>query len=121
VAAKIIIPLRELLDALVPWELAPQSERSAVGSSREYWLYAGECARRAAKAKEEEDDKDILLQVAKAWTNIALVEENVAKRAQHDLFEREATEARLSFWSKGYVTFSDLRIFRKQHHQHAYR
>jgi hypothetical protein len=60
-----------------------------MGSSREYWLYVRECARWAAKTREE-DDKDILLQIAKAWTNIALVEKDVAKQAKHDLFEREA-------------------------------
>ena len=44
-----------------------------MGSSREYWQYAKECARWAAEAKQR-DEQELLLQIAKAWTNIALVE-----------------------------------------------
>jgi len=51
-----------------------------MGSSREYWQYAKECARWAADAKETEEQK-LLLEMAKAWTNIALVETDVAKQS----------------------------------------
>jgi hypothetical protein len=52
-----------------------------MGSSREYWQYARECARWAAESKAKED-QDVLLQMAKAWTNIALVEADVVKQAK---------------------------------------
>jgi hypothetical protein len=55
-----------------------------MGSSREYWQYARECARWAAEAKHEDDQK-LLFAMAKAWTNIALVETDVAK---HSVSER---------------------------------
>jgi hypothetical protein len=42
-------------------------------SSREYWQYARECARWAAQSKDQED-QDLFINMAKAWTNIALVE-----------------------------------------------
>lgn len=44
-----------------------------MGSSREYWLYAKECVRWAAETKDQED-QDLFLDMARAWTNIALVE-----------------------------------------------
>jgi hypothetical protein len=44
-----------------------------MGSSREYWLYAKECAKWAAETKNKED-QDLFIDMAKAWTNIALVE-----------------------------------------------
>jgi hypothetical protein len=50
-----------------------------MGSSREYWEHARECARWAAEAKTKED-QDILLEMAKAWTNIALVECDIARQ-----------------------------------------
>ena len=49
-----------------------------MGSSREYWLYAKECARWAAETKKQED-QDLFFDMAKAWTNIALVEGDVVK------------------------------------------
>jgi hypothetical protein len=48
-----------------------------MGSSREYWQYARDCARWATEAKNE-DEQRLLLEMAKAWTNIALVESDVA-------------------------------------------
>jgi hypothetical protein len=54
-----------------------------MGSSREYWQHARECARWAAKAKTKED-QDICLEMAKAWTNIALVEADVAEESESD-------------------------------------
>jgi hypothetical protein len=44
-----------------------------MGSSRKYWQYARECARWAAQTKDEEK-QDLFIEMAKAWTNIALVE-----------------------------------------------
>jgi hypothetical protein len=58
-----------------------------MGSSREYWEHARECARWAAEAKTKED-QDILLGMAKAWTNIALVESDIARQVS---FERRVT------------------------------
>jgi hypothetical protein len=55
-----------------------------MGSSREYWLYAKECAKWAAETKNKED-QDLFIDIAKAWTNIALVETDVAKRAPEEL------------------------------------
>jgi hypothetical protein len=48
-----------------------------MGSSKDYWLYARECARAAAEA-DQNDDKDVLLQMSQAWTNIALLADDVA-------------------------------------------
>lgn len=50
-----------------------------MGSSKEYWEHARECARWAAEAKTIED-QEVLLEMAKAWTNIALVEFDVARQ-----------------------------------------
>jgi hypothetical protein len=50
-----------------------------MGSSREYWQYAKECARWAAETQNK-SDQDLLLQIAKAWTNVALVEDDVARQ-----------------------------------------
>lgn len=55
-----------------------------MGSSREYWLYAKECARWAAETKDQED-QDLFLDMARAWTNIALVELEVTKLAPEEL------------------------------------
>jgi hypothetical protein len=50
-----------------------------VGSSKEYWEHARECARWAAEATTKED-QEVLLEMAKAWTNIALVESDIARQ-----------------------------------------
>ena len=55
-----------------------------MGSSREYWLYAKECAKWAAETKNNED-QDLFIDTAKAWTNIALVETDVTKLASEEL------------------------------------
>ncbi len=55
-----------------------------MGSSREYWLYAKECAKWAAKTKNKED-QDLFIDMAKAWTNIALVEADVTQIASEEL------------------------------------
>jgi len=55
-----------------------------MGSSREYWLYAKECAKWAAETKNKED-QDLFIDMAKAWTNIALVETDVTKLASEEL------------------------------------
>jgi hypothetical protein len=60
----------------------------AMGSSREYWEHARECARWAAEAKTKQDH-DILFEMAKAWTNIALVESDIARQV---LFEGRITK-----------------------------
>jgi hypothetical protein len=54
-----------------------------MGSSRAYWRYARECTRWAAEAKNEDDQK-LLFEMAKAWTNIALVEADVARQSVAD-------------------------------------
>lgn len=51
-----------------------------MGSSREYWQYAKECARWAAEAKQR-DEQELLLEMAKAWSNIALVDADVTKQS----------------------------------------
>jgi hypothetical protein len=51
-------------------EIEVNYETHFMGSSREYWQYAKECARWATDAKEREGQK-LLLEMAKAWTNIA--------------------------------------------------
>jgi hypothetical protein len=54
------------------------TQEASMGSSREYWQYARECARWAAQSKDQED-QDLFINMAKAWTNIALVEGDVRK------------------------------------------
>jgi hypothetical protein len=61
-----------------------------MGSSREYWLYAKECARWAAETKNKED-QDLFIDMAKAWTNIAIVEADVTKIAARE-FPRKPTD-----------------------------
>jgi hypothetical protein len=56
-----------------------------MGSSQRYFEYARECSRWAAEA-EDRSAQDLLFDMAKAWTNIALVESDVAKQAAVDLF-----------------------------------
>jgi hypothetical protein len=55
-----------------------------MGCSREYWLYAKECTKWAAETNNKED-KDLFIDMAKAWTNIALVEADVVKLASEEL------------------------------------
>ena len=55
-----------------------------VGSSREYWLYAKECAKWAAQSNNKED-QDLFIDMAKAWTNVALVEGDVTRLASGEL------------------------------------
>jgi len=64
----------------MPRNVRELRETLVMGSSREYWQYAKECARWATEAKERDEQK-LLLEIAKAWTNIALVETDVAKRS----------------------------------------
>jgi len=58
-----------------------------MGSSREYWLYAKECAKWAAETKNKED-QDLFTDMAKAWTNIAIVEADVTKHADRELSKK---------------------------------
>jgi hypothetical protein len=58
-----------------------------MGSSREYWQYARECARWAAQTTDRED-QDLFIDMAKAWTNIALVDDDVTKLAPEELGKR---------------------------------
>ena len=55
-----------------------------MGSSSQYWQYARECAKWAAQTKDKED-QEIFLAMAKAWTNIALVQGDVTKLAPEEL------------------------------------
>ena len=57
-----------------------------MGSSQKYWQYARDCARWARDTKEE-DDQEILQRMGKAWINVALADEDVAREA---LYERPA-------------------------------
>jgi sarcosine oxidase delta subunit len=56
-----------------------------MGSSREYWEHARECARWAEEAKNKED-QDVLREMAKAWAQIALVESDVARQSTVEMF-----------------------------------
>ena len=56
-----------------------------MGSSREYWQRAKDCARRATEAKER-DAQDLLLEMAEAWRNMALVETDAPRQAKLDQF-----------------------------------
>jgi hypothetical protein len=58
-----------------------------MGSSREYWQYARECARWAAQTTDQED-QELFIDMAKAWTNIALVDGDVIKLAPEGLAPR---------------------------------
>jgi hypothetical protein len=58
-----------------------------MGSSREYWQHARECARWAAEA-EKKDEHDLYLEMAKAWTHIALVDADVVRQARQASSER---------------------------------
>ena len=58
-----------------------------MGSSREYWQHAQECARWAAEAKKK-DEHDLYLEMAKAWTHIALVDADVVRQARQASSER---------------------------------
>ncbi len=51
-----------------------------MGSSQRYWQYARDCARWAGEAKQE-DDRELLQRLAKAWINVALVEGDVTRQA----------------------------------------
>ena len=51
-----------------------------MGSSREYWEHARECARWAAET-ENKEDQDVLREQAKTWAHIALVESVIARHA----------------------------------------
>jgi len=58
-----------------------------MGSSREYWLYAKEFAKWAAETKNKEDQA-LFTDMAKAWTNIAIVEADVTKLADRELSKK---------------------------------
>ena len=63
-----------------------------MGSSKEYWLYAKECAKWAADPTNK-DDRDLFLDMAKAWTNIAIVEGDVTRVADRE-FSKKPTNCR---------------------------
>ena len=54
-----------------------------MGSSQKYWQYARDCAWWASQT-EQDDDREILERMAKAWVNVALADDDVAREA---LFE----------------------------------
>jgi len=60
-----------------------------MGAPQQYWQRARECARWATEA-EKREDQEVLLDMAKAWTNIALVEEDVVKQARKAFSEPKA-------------------------------
>jgi len=52
-----------------------------MGSSREYWEYARECARWATETKDQAE-QEMYIDMAKAWANIALVDADVFRLAR---------------------------------------
>ena len=76
-----------------------------MGSSREYWLYAKKCAKWAAEAAEanEREDQQLFADMAKAWTNVALVDGDVTKLATDELSKEELSARinRLGTWPAG--------------------
>ena len=67
-----------------------------MGSSQKYWQYARDCARWASETKEE-DDREILDRMAKAWVHGALADEDVAREA---LYEAQGSISLLTPQSK---------------------
>jgi hypothetical protein len=74
-----------------------------MASFNEYWQYARACERWAAEAKDR-DDQELCLDMAKAWTNIALVESDVAKQSLSDCQVQQPGEGR-SVVNKGLLSF----------------
>jgi hypothetical protein len=60
-----------------------------MGASQQYRQCARACARWAREA-EKREDQEVLLDMAKAWANIALVEEDVVKQARKAFSEPKA-------------------------------
>jgi hypothetical protein len=58
-------------------------KRCVMGSSQKYWQYARDCAR-WERDRKEEDDQEILQRMAKAWINVALADEDVAREALYE-------------------------------------
>ncbi len=59
--------------------LTEGDRENVMGSSQRYFDYARECSRWAAEA-EERSTQDLLLEMARAWTNVALVESDLLSR-----------------------------------------
>jgi hypothetical protein len=57
-----------------------RERKCVMGSSQRYFEYAQECSRWAAEA-EERSTQDLFFEMAKASTNIASMEPDVAKQA----------------------------------------
>ena len=53
-------------------------QRSTMGATKQYWEHARECARLAVETKDREE-KHHLLDMAEAWTELALLEAGVVK------------------------------------------
>jgi hypothetical protein len=51
-----------------------------MGSSREYWRYARQCAR-WAKESQSKEDHDVMVDMAKAWVHLAMVDMDVVAEA----------------------------------------
>jgi hypothetical protein len=54
-----------------------------MGSSREYWQYARECAR-WAKESHNKEEHDLFVDMARAWTHVALTDVDVARAAPEE-------------------------------------
>jgi hypothetical protein len=54
-----------------------------MGSSQKYWQYARDCAKWAGQTKQE-DDRDILERMSKAWVHLALVDEDVVRQTRYE-------------------------------------
>lgn len=55
-----------------------------MGSSEKYWKWARDCEQWARQAQKPED-REILDRVAKAWTHVAMADDDVAKLADREL------------------------------------
>ncbi len=60
-----------------------------MGSSSAYWQHARDCARWAAESKRK-SERDLLLEMAKAWTNVALAEADVARQVALECTSEQA-------------------------------
>jgi hypothetical protein len=67
-----------------------------MSSSKEYLQCAQDCTRWAAEAKNNEEEQKLFIEMAKAWTNLALVDADVAVQSVSGL-KRE-----LYSWSGGW-------------------
>ena len=61
-----------------------QDREDFMGSSEKYWQWARDCERWARQADKPED-RELYEGMAKAWTGVALADEDVTKAADREL------------------------------------